>query len=178
MSTLEGYERKLIEKCKGRGGHNFLKTLVLTYLRRGISPPPTDLHGRGEKGKDIYFCHSLPQGLGELHCVVMIHMDEIDSRIGSRNSVERVIEQARKSFDYPIDVGGYEAKSVKHVDVVIVITPKKIGEDAKAEIRNKIELGTRNILFLSGADLISIIYQYDKDKEDKDKVLKKFLGDE
>ena len=162
LTTLEQYEHRLVAKCK-ESGHDFFKAFVLTYLRQGITPPPIDLHGRGEKGKDIFFCHCLPLGFGELHCVVMIHMDKIDSKIGSKTSVQRVIEQAEKAFEFSVDVGDYEGESIKHADVVIVITPFKINEDAKGEIRKKVELGTRNILFKSGSELISIIHQHNKE---------------
>jgi hypothetical protein len=74
---LDDYVVRLQKKCSTKNGHLFLKTFVLTYLRQKIYPAPIDLHGRGEKGRDIFFFHHLPLNLGELQCVDFLKNDPL-----------------------------------------------------------------------------------------------------
>lgn len=138
---------------------NFIdKILIPLLVRMGFQNiEKTSFHGFGELGKDIKpFCMVGPFGERNYYAA-QVKSGDIDSSAGSKNSVNKLIEQIEKivfvKFIDPIE-------NVKRsIDKALVIISGDFKGESLRIIQDKFE-GRSNIILINGDRLLNLINRY------------------
>lgn len=157
LDATQWHKQKSI-LCELKEDHFINKILIPLLVRMGFQNiEKTSFHGFGELGKDIKpFCIVGPFWERNYYAA-QVKSGDIDSSAGSKNSVNKLIEQIEKilfvKFIDPIE-------NVKRsVDKAIVIISGDFKGESLRIIQDKFE-GKPNIILINGDRLLNLINRY------------------